>query len=110
VAPNGATSSRVLVGVKHLIPDKRHPDGVVVGLQLLNSICVVHRPARSMIVSIGAVPQLVELLPELATECVKPALDILDALSAVPEGRTALKDCPRTIPNVVRLLMRVSET
>ncbi|VAH36361.1 unnamed protein product [Triticum turgidum subsp. durum] len=30
-------------------------------------------------------------------------------LPSVPEGRTALKDCPRTIPNVVRLLMRVSE-
>jgi hypothetical protein len=51
----------------------------------------------------------VELLPKLATECVEPALDILDALSAVPEGRMVLKDCLQTIPNAVRLLMRVSE-
>ena len=98
-----------MVCFKRLIRDKQHPDGVVTGLELLNSICAVHRPARSMIVSVGEVPQLVELLPELATECVEPALDILDALSAVPEGRMALKDCPRTIPNAVRLLMRVSE-
>ena len=42
---------------------------------------------------------------ELATESVEPALDILDALSTVPEGRAALKDCPRTIPNAIRLLM-----
>jgi len=107
--PETVASLSLLVGVVRLIRDKRHPDGVVAGLELLNSICAVHRPARSMIVSIGAVPQLVELLPELATECVEPALDILDALSAVPEGRAALKDCPRTIPNAVRLLMRVSE-
>ncbi|CAN6320845.1 unnamed protein product [Urochloa humidicola] len=79
--PETVASLSLLVGVMRLIRDKRHPE----------------------------VPQLVELLPELATECVEPALDILDALSAVPEGRIALKDCPRTIPNAVRLLMRVSE-
>jgi hypothetical protein len=76
--------------------------GVLAGLQLLNSICAEHSPARTMIVSIGAVAQL------LATECVEPGpWTVLDALSAVPEGRAALKDCPRTIPNAVRLLMRV---
>jgi hypothetical protein len=78
--------------------------GVLAGLQLLNSICAAHSTARTMIVSIGAVAQL------LATECVEPGpWTVLDALSAVPEGRAALKDCPRTIPNAVRLLMRVSE-
>lgn len=107
--PETVASLSLLVGAMRLVRDKRHPDGVAAGLELLNSICAVHRPARSMIVSIGAVQQLVELLPELATECVEPALDILDALASVPEGRTALKDCPRTIPNAVRLLMRVSE-
>jgi hypothetical protein len=69
----------VLVGVKRLIQEKRHPDGAVTGLELLNLIFAVHRPARSMIVSVGAVLQLVELLPELTTECVELALDILDA-------------------------------
>lgn len=58
---------------------------------------------------VGAVLQLVELLLELVTECVESALDILDALSVVPEERMALKDCLWTILNVVRLLMRVSE-
>jgi hypothetical protein len=82
---------------------------VVAKLEVLNSTCAVHRPARSMIVSVDAVQQLGELLPELATECIKTALDILDALSAVPEGRKALKGCLWTIPNVVHLLMRVSE-
>lgn len=107
--PETVASLSLLVGAMRLVRDKRHQDGVAAGLELLNSICAVHRPARSMIVSIGAVQQLVELLPELATECVEPALDVLDALAAVPEGRMALKDCPRTIPNAVRLLMRVSE-
>ncbi|KAK1651805.1 hypothetical protein QYE76_069610 [Lolium multiflorum] len=107
--PETVASLSLLVGAMRLVRDKRHPDGVAAGLELLNSICAVHRPARSMIVSIGAVQQLVELLPELATECVEPALDVLDALAAVPEGRMALKDCPKTIPNAVRLLMRVSE-
>ncbi|KAF7041634.1 hypothetical protein CFC21_051401 [Triticum aestivum] len=107
--PETVASLSLLAGSMRLVRDKRHQDGVAAGLELLNSICAVHRPARSMIVSIGAVQQLVELLPELATECVEPALDILDALASVPEGRTALKDCPRTIPNAVRLLMRVSE-
>ncbi|KAM0880754.1 hypothetical protein ACQ4PT_033386 [Festuca glaucescens] len=107
--PETVASLSLLVGAMRLVRDKRHQDGVAAGLELLNSICAVHRPARSMIVSIGAVQQLVELLPELATECVEPALDVLDALAAVPEGRIALKDCPRTIPNAVRLLMRVSE-
>ncbi|KAG8096932.1 hypothetical protein GUJ93_ZPchr0013g35817 [Zizania palustris] len=107
--PETVASLSLLVGVMRLIRDKRHTDGVAAGLELLSSICAAHRPARCLIVSIGAVPQLVELLPELPTECVEAALDILDALAAVPEGRIALKDCPRTIPNAVRLLMRVSE-
>ncbi|KAJ6383179.1 hypothetical protein OIU77_031575 [Salix suchowensis] len=65
---------------------------------------------RSSVVSIGAVPPLVELLPSLNNECLELALYILEVLSTVPEGRLALKDCASTIPNVVRLLMSRSES
>ncbi|KAK4386415.1 U-box domain-containing protein 30 [Sesamum angolense] len=37
-------------------------------------------------------------------------LFILDVLSSVPEGRQALKDCSNTIPTLVKLLMRISES
>ncbi|KAJ6361144.1 hypothetical protein OIU78_001730 [Salix suchowensis] len=67
-------------------------------------------PLRSSVVSIGAVPPLVELLPSLNNECLELALYILEVLSTVPEGRLALKDCASTIPNAVRLLMSRSES
>ncbi|KAE9458794.1 hypothetical protein C3L33_09299, partial [Rhododendron williamsianum] len=64
---------------------------------------------RSSVVSIGGIPQIVELLPNLNSECLELALYVLEALSSLPEGKMALKDCSHTIPNVVKLLMRVSE-
>lgn len=103
------SSLSLLVGLLRLVKDKRHPNGALAGLTLLKSICL-HDPVRNSLVSISAVPQLVELLPNLNPECLELALYILEALSTLPEGRSALKECPSTIPNVVKLLMRVSET
>ncbi|KAF2324244.1 hypothetical protein GH714_011095 [Hevea brasiliensis] len=64
---------------------------------------------RNSVVSIGAIPQLLELLPRLNKECLELALHILEVLSTISEGRSALKDCANTIPNVGKLLMKVSE-
>ncbi|XP_073129673.1 U-box domain-containing protein 30-like [Henckelia pumila] len=61
-------------------------------------------------VTIGAVPPLVELILGLNPEATDLALFILDALSSVPEGRQALKDCSNTISIMVKLLMRISES
>ncbi|RWW19452.1 hypothetical protein BHE74_00035386 [Ensete ventricosum] len=102
------TRLSLLVALLRLVKDKRHPNGIVAGLSLLKAICF-HEQVRSLIVSIGAVPQLVELLPNLTPECVELALHILDDLSTIAGGCSALKDCAQTIPNAVRLLMRVSE-
>lgn len=103
------SSFSLLVGLMRLVKDRRHPNGTWAGLSLLKTICS-HEQVRSLIVSVGAVSQLVELLPNLSPECLELALQILDDLSTIPEGRIALKDCPQTIPNAVRLLMRVSES
>ncbi|KAI9165714.1 hypothetical protein LWI28_019285 [Acer negundo] len=103
------SSHSLLVGLMRLVKHKRHNNGILPGLSLLRSICL-HKQVRNLIVSIGAVPQLVELLPSLDPDCLELALFILDALSSLPEGRLALKDCANTIPNMVRLLMRVSES
>ncbi|KAK2656784.1 hypothetical protein Ddye_009836 [Dipteronia dyeriana] len=103
------SSHSLLVGLMRLVKHKRHSNGILPGLSLLRSICL-HKQVRNLIVSIGAVPQLVELLPSLDPDCLELALFILDALSSLPEGRLALKDCANTIPNTVRLLMRVSES
>ncbi len=102
------SSHSLLVGLMRLVKDKRHPNGVLPGLKLLRTICL-HKEVRALIVSLGAVPQLVELLPALDPDCLELALFILDALSTVEEARLALKACSNTIPNMVRLLMRVSE-
>ncbi|KAL5777570.1 hypothetical protein ACOSP7_010496 [Xanthoceras sorbifolium] len=101
-------SLSLLVGLLRLVKDKRHQNGVLAGFCLLKTVCS-HESVKKSLVSIGAVPQLVELLPILSNECLELALYVLEVLSAVPEGRLALKDCPHTIPNVVKLLMRVSE-
>lgn len=69
-----------------------------------------HESVRNSIVSVGSVPQLIEILPHLNNECLELALRVLENLSKVDEGRLALKDCPRTIPNLVKLLMKVSES
>ncbi|KAI3455854.1 hypothetical protein Pfo_012517 [Paulownia fortunei] len=103
------SSHSLLVALMRLVRDKRHPNGHLSGLGLLKLISM-HNQVRSLIVSIGAIPQLVELIPVLNPECVELALFILDVLSSVPEGRQALKDCSKTIPNVVKLLMRISES
>lgn len=103
------SSHSLLVGLMRLVKDKRHPHGILPGLSLLRTICL-HKEVRSLIVSIGAVPQLVELLPALNPDSLELALSILDALSTLQEGRLALKGCSNTIPNLVRLLMRVSES
>ena len=102
------SSHSLLVGLMRLVKDKRHSNGVLPGLKVLRTICL-HKEVRALIVSLGAVPQLVELLPALDPDCLESALFILDALSTVQEGRLALKECSNTIPNMVRLLMRVSE-
>ncbi|XP_010273225.1 PREDICTED: U-box domain-containing protein 30 [Nelumbo nucifera] len=103
------SSPSLLVGLLRLIKDKRHPNGTSAGLGLLKTICS-HNQVRNLVVSVGAVPQLVELLPNLNPDCLESALFILDILCTLPEGRSALKVCSNTIPNMVRLLMRVSES
>ncbi|KAL5988280.1 U-box domain-containing protein 30 [Asimina triloba] len=103
------SSLRLLVGLLKLVRDKRQPNGASTGLSLLKTICT-YKEVRSSVVSIGAVPQLVELLPNLNPDCLDSALCILDALATLQEGRVALKDCQNTIPTMVRFLMRVSES
>lgn len=103
------SSLSLLVGVLRLVKDKRHLNGVLAGLRLLKIICS-HESVRSSIASIGAIPQLIEILPSLNPECLELALYVLDVLSTLNEGRLALKDCPSTIPNMVKLLMKVSES
>ncbi|KAM6564132.1 hypothetical protein CsatB_024130 [Cannabis sativa] len=103
------SSHSLLVGLMRLIKDRRHTNGVLPGLGLLKTISL-HKEVRGLIVRIGAVPQLVNLLPSLDPECLELALFILDALSTLPEGILALKVCSNTIPNMVRLLMRISES
>ncbi|KAL2244557.1 U-box domain-containing protein 30-like [Sesamum indicum] len=103
------SSHSLLVALMRLVRDKRHPNGHLPGLGLLKLISM-HQQVRSLIVSIGAIPQLVELIPLLNPECLELALFTLNALSSVPEGKQALKDCPNTIPNMVKLLMRISES
>ncbi|EXC12632.1 U-box domain-containing protein 30 [Morus notabilis] len=103
------SSHSLLVGLMRLGKDKRHANGILAGLSLLRTICL-HKEVRGLLVRIGAVPQLVDLLPSLDPNCLELALFILDSLSTLPEGRSALKDCSNTIPNAVRLLMRISES
>ncbi|KAJ9166359.1 hypothetical protein P3X46_021129 [Hevea brasiliensis] len=103
------SSLSLVVGLLRLVKDKRHANGVLAGLGLLRTLCS-HEPLGNSIVSVGAIPQLVELLPSLNNECLELALHILDVVSTIPEGSNALKDCSGTIPNVVKLLMKVSES
>lgn len=103
------SSLSLFVGILRLVKDKRYPNGVLAGISILKTICS-YSQVRNLVVSIGAVPQIVELLPEMNLDCLEPALKILDHLSTVPEGQLALKESSQTIPNMVRLLMRVSES
>ncbi|KAK9047602.1 hypothetical protein V6N11_053441 [Hibiscus sabdariffa] len=107
-ASENVASLSLLVGLLRLVKDKKHQNGVLPGLSLLKVICS-HESVRNSFVNVGAVPQLVELMPELNNECLELVLHLLELLSNIPEGRLALKDCPNTIPNVVKLLMKASE-
>ncbi|XP_019175368.1 PREDICTED: U-box domain-containing protein 30-like [Ipomoea nil] len=102
------SSLSLLVGLLRLVKDKRHPVVVLAGLRLL-VIMSSYESVRASIVSVGGIPQLVDALPNLNAECLNLALHILEVLSTLQEGALALKDCPRTIPNVVKLLMKVPE-
>eukprot|EP00252_Welwitschia_mirabilis_P004668 TRINITY_DN14965_c0_g2_i1.p1 TRINITY_DN14965_c0_g2~~TRINITY_DN14965_c0_g2_i1.p1 ORF type:complete len:468 (+),score=62.87 TRINITY_DN14965_c0_g2_i1:791-2194(+) len=99
---------RLLFGLLKLVKDRRHPRGIAAALSLLRIICCCTQ-VRSHMVSIGLVSQLIELLPHTTTTCLETALSILDTLSTLQAGRDALKDCSCTIPNIVRVLMRLSE-
>ncbi|GKA71372.1 U-box domain-containing protein 30-like protein [Tanacetum coccineum] len=103
------SSHSLLVALMRMVRDKRHPSGILPGLMLLKSICS-HTQTRSLIVSIGAVGQLVDLLPGFNPECLELALFILEAVSSLKEGKLALSNCSNTIPNTVKVLMRVSES
>ena len=74
----------------------------------MKKICS-HKQVRALVISVGVVSQIVKQLAHLNSECFELALQILDGLSGIPQGRSALKDCPQTISNMVRLLMEVSE-
>ncbi|KZV29383.1 U-box domain-containing protein 30-like [Dorcoceras hygrometricum] len=102
------SSHSLLVALMRLVRDRKQRNGHLPALGLLKLICT-HKQVRSLIVSIGAVPQLVEMIHFLNPECLELALFVLDSLSSVPEGREALKDCSNTIPTMVKLLMRISE-
>ncbi|CAA6667464.1 unnamed protein product [Spirodela intermedia] len=97
--PEIVSSLSLLVGLLRLVKDRRHLAGVNAGLILLKAMSC-HQQLRSSMVTVGAVPLLVELL----------LLQILTLLSAMAEGAASIKDCPAAIPNLVRLLMRVTET
>ncbi|KAL1562539.1 U-box domain-containing protein 30 [Salvia divinorum] len=106
--PELVSSHSLLVALMRLVRSKRHPGGHLPALALLKSISTL-KEARSLIVSIGAIPHLLELIPVLNPECVELALSMLDILSSVPQGKQALKDCSNTIPTMVKLLMRITE-
>ncbi|KMT19081.1 hypothetical protein BVRB_1g014790 [Beta vulgaris subsp. vulgaris] len=106
--PQLVSSLSLLVGLLKLVKDKRNSSGIQPGLSLLKMISL-HECVRGSIVSIGAIPQLIDLLPSLNAECLELGLSILNNLGSIQEGTLALKACPNTIPNLVKLLMRISE-
>ncbi|PKA66498.1 U-box domain-containing protein 30 [Apostasia shenzhenica] len=103
------SSLSLLVGLLRLVKNGRHPNGVAAGLRLLKRICSQQQQVRGLMLSVGAVPQLVDPLQYMGPDCLELALEILEELASLPQGRAALKDCPQTIPAMVKLLMRVSE-
>ncbi|KAG9137412.1 hypothetical protein Leryth_026522, partial [Lithospermum erythrorhizon] len=103
------SSLSLLVGLLRLVKDKKHPDGVLSGLRLLKLICS-HESVRCSVVSVGVVPLLVDLLPHLNSESLEMALYILESISSIPEGLAALKNNRNAIPNIVKLVMKVSES
>ncbi|KAK9075448.1 hypothetical protein SSX86_003771 [Deinandra increscens subsp. villosa] len=101
-------SLSLLVGVLRLVKDKRHPHGILAGLRLLKIISTQESLGNS-IISIGGVPQLVEMLPHFNSESLELCLYVLKVLSSIPHGALALKNCSNLIPNLVKLLMKTSE-
>ncbi|KAG9129403.1 hypothetical protein Leryth_024235 [Lithospermum erythrorhizon] len=102
------SSHRLFVALMRLVRDRRNTGGQLAALMLLKLVCL-HKSVLNVVVSIGSIPQLIELLPGLNLECLELTLFILEALSSVPEGRGSLKECLATIPNLVKLIMRYSE-
>ncbi|KAG2311606.1 hypothetical protein Bca52824_023163 [Brassica carinata] len=107
--PELVSSHSLLVGLIRLVKDKRHRNGVSPALGLLKPISA-HKQVRSLMVRVGAVPQLVDILPSLDPDCLESALFVLDALCSDMEGRVAVKDSANTIPYTVKVLMRVTES
>ncbi|CAA7387697.1 unnamed protein product [Spirodela intermedia] len=104
------SSFSLLVGLLKMVKDKRSsPEGTSSGLRLLRFICYSHHQVRPVVVSVGAVPSLVERLPDLNRDCMESAWEILSALAEAPQGLQALRSCSQAVPNAVRVLMRVSE-
>ncbi|CAA6653472.1 unnamed protein product [Spirodela intermedia] len=104
------SSFSLLVGLLKMVKDKRSsPEGTSSGLRLLRFICCSHHQVRPVVVSVGAVPSLVERLPDLNRDCMESAWEILSALAEAPQGLQALRSCSQAVPNAVRVLMRVSE-
>ncbi|KAL4582123.1 hypothetical protein LXL04_006664 [Taraxacum kok-saghyz] len=108
------SSPSLLVALMKLVRDKRHPTGNLPALSLLKSICSCscsrsqsHKQLRIMIITIGAIPQLIELLPGLNAESLELALFILDSVSNLIEGKLALSDCTNTIPNMEYSLIAI---
>lgn len=85
------SSHSLLVGLMRLVKDRRRRNGVSPALALLKSI-TVHKQVRSLMVSVEAVPQLVDVLPCLGPECLESALYMLDSLCSDDGGVTALRD------------------
>ncbi|WOH02918.1 hypothetical protein DCAR_0522308 [Daucus carota subsp. sativus] len=79
------SSLSILVGLLRLVKDKRYPNGVLSGLRLLKKICS-DEGLRSSVVSIGVVPQPVEMLPTLNAESLELALHILELLLVIQSG------------------------
>ncbi|XP_073025321.1 U-box domain-containing protein 30-like [Primulina eburnea] len=90
-----------------LTRDRRHPAWTSTSAWFPKLICA-HKQIGSLMVSIGGCLSRVDI--GLNMECTDLALFILDALSSVPEGRQALKDCSNTISIMVKILMRISES
>ncbi|CAH9065447.1 unnamed protein product [Cuscuta epithymum] len=106
---NIATSLSLLVGLLRLVKFKNQPELVWSGLRLLKTISSSYGESRLLMVRVGAIPQLVDALPNLNPECLELALHVIESLSTCQEGALALKDCSRTIRNIVKLVMNVPE-
>ncbi|CAH9053679.1 unnamed protein product [Cuscuta europaea] len=106
---NIATSLSLLVGLLRLVKFKNQPELVWSGLRLLKTVSSSYSESRISMVRVGAIPQLVDALPNLSPECLELALHVIESLSTLQEGALALKDCSRTIQNIVKLVMNVPE-